>query len=418
MNIELVRTGNAEFDVLCGGGIPKGSVIMFNQDPGAYAYLLAMQYLVQGLKEGDACVYVTYDHPPSWIKNEIKRFTPDLEKYENFIIVDAYTPSFRPEHMKPSNEKFFIEKPRDLTRISLQVNSLIDELIDKGYKNIRWVFDSFTTLMLISDNSTGAIMLGRSLLGRIHEVKHTGISIFAHGMFPHEIETTNEHILDGVVDLRSKEIGGKLQRTLRVRKLSGAIHSTEEVPYEVTEAGIALGKMIAQDFQFMKEHLTLGIDGTLTLFNTKVLITPADLLSVFYRKSCESFGLARVNELMYNVGFTDSYNFAKFMSGSMKLKGTELIKTYLESLTVRGWGKFEVVHLDLERGEAFIRDHHCSFCSPLVDLSREVCFILDGAMAGIFSFVTGKEWKFIETKCIAKKDEYCELKGNLVTRKL
>ncbi|MCS4541387.1 MAG: hypothetical protein HY929_03545, partial [Euryarchaeota archaeon] len=135
-------------------------------------------------------------------------------------------------------------KPKDLTKVTVRLNTLIDELTNSDYKNIRLVFDSYTTLMLvsgISEISASAIMFARSLFAKMYELKReTAILISTCEVLSHEIETLFNHHIDGVVDLRVKEVASKLQRTLRVRKLIGVIHSTGEVPYEVVEAGIVI----------------------------------------------------------------------------------------------------------------------------------------------------------------------------------
>lgn len=240
--MEFAKTGNAEFDALCGGGIPRGSVIAFNRDPGTYSSLLAMQYLCEGLKKSEAAVYIAYDHAPEHIRNQMKKILPEIAKYENFIVVDAYNPSFRPEHMKPSNEKFFIDKPYDLAKVSAWFSTFADELTNKGFKNIRWVFDSYTTLMLISESSISAIKLLRSLIERIHDLKsNTLILMRTRGVFSSRIETLLDHLVDGLVDFKIKELSNKFQRTARIRKLIiNTKHSTEEVPYEVNEVSIVL----------------------------------------------------------------------------------------------------------------------------------------------------------------------------------
>ena len=208
---------------------PKGTIIVLNQDPGAYARVLATQFLVQGLKEGDDCLYINYDIPAKHVRDGVEKFLPDFKLDGNFTILDAYTSSFHLNQLRPLNSG-------DLAKVLMQFNKVIERFQSNGNKHVRWVLDSYSTPIFISKNPTKAIIFIRNIIARIRENKHTALFIQNRGVLPHQIETAFDHFVDGVIDFRTVLIDGGPQKILRIRKFPTSNYCAEEVLYQITEA--------------------------------------------------------------------------------------------------------------------------------------------------------------------------------------
>ncbi|TMI58425.1 hypothetical protein E6H18_02625, partial [Candidatus Bathyarchaeota archaeon] len=62
-----VRTGIVELDEMLRGGFMKGDAVMVAGSAGCGKTTLALQYLVNGVKLGEAGLYVTFEEMPDQI---------------------------------------------------------------------------------------------------------------------------------------------------------------------------------------------------------------------------------------------------------------------------------------------------------------------------------------------------------------
>jgi len=59
--IERVKTGIEGLDEILNGGIPKNTTILISGPPGSGKTILCYQFLYEGVKEGDKCLFLTLD---------------------------------------------------------------------------------------------------------------------------------------------------------------------------------------------------------------------------------------------------------------------------------------------------------------------------------------------------------------------
>lgn len=57
--VPLCKTGVEGFDEILGGGLPPHRLYLFQGDPGAGKTTLGLQFLYEGLKDGERCLYIT-----------------------------------------------------------------------------------------------------------------------------------------------------------------------------------------------------------------------------------------------------------------------------------------------------------------------------------------------------------------------
>src|ERR1700731_2654574 len=54
-----IRTGITGFDDILGGGLPQGHLYLVEGDPGTGKTTLALQFLLEGIRNGESVIYVT-----------------------------------------------------------------------------------------------------------------------------------------------------------------------------------------------------------------------------------------------------------------------------------------------------------------------------------------------------------------------
>jgi circadian clock protein KaiC len=98
--VERIKTGIPGFDDIISGGIPINSITLVSGPPGAGKTILCLQYLYQGLSEGQKCLFFTLDKKigklinqaleigidfqPAMAKGQIKFLFLDIDKKSVF----------------------------------------------------------------------------------------------------------------------------------------------------------------------------------------------------------------------------------------------------------------------------------------------------------------------------------------------
>jgi len=78
---ERMPTGIEGLDQTIEGGLPKGRSILVTGEPGTGKTIFALQFLFEGLKRGEKCMYVTADEGPMDVLEQAASLGWDLERY-------------------------------------------------------------------------------------------------------------------------------------------------------------------------------------------------------------------------------------------------------------------------------------------------------------------------------------------------
>lgn len=170
-------------------------------------------------------------------------------------------------------------------------------------------------------------------------------------------------------------------------------------------------------FRKLKDKLEVDEAGRLLLVSdvmrVPMILTTRDHMTQI-QKSCEGIlGKEKMMEVMYQSGFEGGYDFSTAIASMSELKGEQIFDEYLRIASVRGWGRFKMVKMDVDTGE-FILQIQSSLAEEFQPGEGKVCHIWRGIFAGVVQTVleslekTGT-LKSEETKCMADGDPYCEI---------
>jgi KaiC/GvpD/RAD55 family RecA-like ATPase/predicted RNA-binding protein len=123
-------TGVKGLDEILKGGLPVNSTVLVTGGPGAGKTILAMQFLLNGVINGEHGVFISMDERPDDLRKEALKFGWDITKFEEegkLVIVDVSYP----RSGLPSNEKYQIDMPFTLDNIVRTVYEIISEIDGK-----------------------------------------------------------------------------------------------------------------------------------------------------------------------------------------------------------------------------------------------------------------------------------------------
>ena len=218
-----VRTGIAELDEMLRGGFMKGDAVMVAGSAGCGKTTLALQYLVNGVKLGEAALYVTFEEMPDQIYRDAKNLGWDLRKLEE-------------------ESKFRIV----CTSPNLLLESEGESLLDECFRDIqpkRIVVDSLSHLAMFVKESE----LRREAYRLIMHLKTKGISSLmiwespqmAGGSFS-VTEIGLSFLVDCIVALKPVEIESSMRKALVILKMRGSDHDKSLREFEITPTGIKI----------------------------------------------------------------------------------------------------------------------------------------------------------------------------------
>ncbi len=81
--IVKINTGLEGFDRLLHGGLPKGYSYLVSGEPGTGKTIFCLQYLLEGLKQGEKAIYISIDEQPDHVIIDAQALGWDLSGYLN-----------------------------------------------------------------------------------------------------------------------------------------------------------------------------------------------------------------------------------------------------------------------------------------------------------------------------------------------
>ncbi len=233
---ERMSTGNATLDEIFTGGVFKGSSTLVLGSTGTGKSALCMQYIVDGLKKREPCMYLSFEESRSEVMRNSAVFGWKLDGYEkdNTLTLKCSYP----------NEKSLEAHMADIKKI-------VDERKVK-----RCVVDSLSSIAS-SFNDDMFVGFTKTLSSYL---KSQGVtSFFTMAMTPATALTqlTEAHLsvlMDNIIIMRHVELEGGLRLVMNVVKSRGSSHSKELRMYDITGDGIIIKQPL-----FGYEAVTTGV---------------------------------------------------------------------------------------------------------------------------------------------------------------
>jgi len=215
-DIQRVPSGIPGLDDLIEGGFwPKSTVVILGSS-GTGKSTFAIQFLMEGIEQGEQALYVTLEEPPEQIMREADLMGFDMRKY--------YEKSLFFIHLKGRNFKKMIEE---------QLPQLVKARADYNIAT-RVVIDPMTPVIW----ATAEKLEQRELIGKLfYTLKELGVVLCTVEEHARPGETIGEDVLlpiylsDGAIHLEYYPIGGAFNRTLKLLKMRGVHHGEGVYPY-------------------------------------------------------------------------------------------------------------------------------------------------------------------------------------------
>ena len=267
--ISRIDTKDSELNLVLGGGLVEGSLVLIGGSPGIGKSTLLLKTAANLASQNYKVLYVSGEESASQIK-------------------------MRAERLNAVQKELFL-----LTEINVEM--ILNEVAAKDYKIL--IIDSIQTLFSEKAGSApGSISQVREITFELMRLaKEKNISIFIIGHITKEGAIAGPRVLEHMVDvvLYFEGDGSKELRILRGFK--NRFGSTSEVGiFEMTNAGLISAKNVANKF-FTRGAAAAGSAITITMEGSRALVVEIQALvseSAYQKRSCTGYDRNRLDLLL------------------------------------------------------------------------------------------------------------------------
>ncbi|MEM4347353.1 MAG: ATPase domain-containing protein [Candidatus Altiarchaeota archaeon] len=237
MKIERVKTGIPGLDELIEDGFPRGSTILVSGEPGTGKTIFGLQFLIEGAKNNERGLYVSFEQNLDDILLQCEKFGWDVRQYINNGTLKIS--SFDIKEFKFDDMVQEI-KSSNISRVVVDsLSSIISHPI--AWEDIDTYYMITNKLdRLVPSPKYNIVIATRIFVHKIiDELKKLPCTSIltselvggSHGGFSRD--TISEFLVDGLIILRYMVVGGEYSRNLTIQKMRYTKHSENIHPIEI-----------------------------------------------------------------------------------------------------------------------------------------------------------------------------------------
>jgi KaiC/GvpD/RAD55 family RecA-like ATPase len=255
-------------DRMLGGGIPEDRSVLLAGGPGTGKSTVGMQFLQEGLKNDEECLFVSTEQTVDELRDSFSSFGFVLDD-ENLSVTSI--------HAKPGRTIESDDRKLVLQTLSGEGQDVLESFdapftseyiikyLDEYSPCERVVFDSALGLRAVSQS---ADVFNRTALDLIRlfsdEMEATSIFTSQDSKIEADKKMNPLHFTThGVIRLWKSDVVGDRHRFLRIAKMRGVDHDRRRVELEFSSDGVCLSPDIRSQPPRLKthEHVPIGVDG-------------------------------------------------------------------------------------------------------------------------------------------------------------
>jgi circadian clock protein KaiC len=226
-SFDRASTGVEGLDYVLGGGLPRNRVYLLEGDPGAGKTTLAMQFLLAGVKQGEAGVYATLSETEEELRDVAGSHGWSLD---GVTICDLQTA----EESLKADSQYTLFHPSEV-ELSETTRTVLDAV--EKVRPLRVVFDSLSEMRLLARDS---LRYRRQILSLKHYFIGRNCTVLLLDYGDRTIgDSQLQSLTHGVIGLEQLTPGyGGQRRRLRVQKIRGIKFSEGYHDYVIDTGGL------------------------------------------------------------------------------------------------------------------------------------------------------------------------------------
>lgn len=237
------RFGLPILDAALGGGVPRGSVILLEDEIGCEADLMALHFLTEGLRSGETGYVLSTEHPYKYYVDNLRVLGVNADillETERMVFIDAFSNPYGYSDMRSE----FKNVVNNITQPRAVSEAIRRAMLHTQTQNIpcRGLVDSVSAILLASENVRTALSFVQN---RIATNKEDGtvtlMTLHKDIHSEHDLKAL-EHLVDGVIRI---SIGDETYSSVKIIKMRGS-YSFSKKPMAMT---VSAGQLTIMEYQ-------------------------------------------------------------------------------------------------------------------------------------------------------------------------
>ena len=226
-----IPSGTKGADQILKGGLPEGKSFLISGTCGTGKTIFSAQFIYEGLKRGESCVYITLEEEKSELKQDLATVGIDFEKYEKNRKLRIIGGPFGTITVLKRRMK---AKARDL------VNEIVS--VAKEVNAKRLVIDPLNLFLMLFDTDVER----RTAFGELsRKIKELGCTAFYVCEVNEGIKGISwygfeEYMVDGVILFYRVPYKNTYENGITIVKIRGASHEKGVYHVEITDKGLVV----------------------------------------------------------------------------------------------------------------------------------------------------------------------------------
>lgn len=232
-----LKTGISGFDQVLNGGIPENRLYLMQGEPGTGKTTIAFQFLLEGIKNGERCLYISFSESREELEAVAESHNWDISKL-NLLELGAIEEQLKPE---AQNTVFY---PSEVEMN--QTTKVIYEEVER-IKPHRIVFDSISEMRMLAESSHRYRRQMLALKQFFAKNNCTALILDDLTTSPKDLQV--QSIVHGVINLQRlhPEFGSE-RRRMNIIKIRGIEYLGGYHDYTIRKGGIVLyPRMVSAD---------------------------------------------------------------------------------------------------------------------------------------------------------------------------
>ena len=224
MAVDRVATGAAGLDAMLSGGFLPNTMVLVRGAPGTGKTSLALQFLIQGVADGESGLFVSFEEFPKSLYRDGQSLGWDLKELEEegllhfmFTSPEVFLGSLEP----PESQLNRLVLEANIRRVVLDSVSHFDRLTDDE-QQLRGLYTQ--AVNGLRRERVTALLLGEDNRSSHRQAFKGGLSF----------------LVDATILMRYVEIDSAMQRAILVLKMRGSPHAKEIRRYVIGKGGLAV----------------------------------------------------------------------------------------------------------------------------------------------------------------------------------
>ncbi len=225
--MKRISTGIPGLDQMLNGGLIVNRAYLVKGGPGLGKTTLSIQFLMEGVKNGEDVLYITLEEPLDMITEDMKQLGFDLES-PLFHGIDA-TPISKKTYI--FDAVYYEEFAESFEKFTRAVEKKLEE-----HRISRAVIDPITMIRLTTHNELEYRRLFIGLLKSFAKY-HTTVLITS-DIGVNACCGVEDYLSSGIIELRRYKTGRKTVKGIQILKFRGSLFDEDVRPYAFTHSGI------------------------------------------------------------------------------------------------------------------------------------------------------------------------------------